>query len=158
MTLLCVCQLPAPYNGPLVPAQRYIMTQRQEAKTATRTVLFGHIFGAPRLTCSRYACRPTTSCFICSHKKRLTNIGCSKSYSSVPWNLLWCVCANTSRDPCFLNFSHSSCVLSSDPHIVLLLTDARMHASVCVRVCARARARVGVCVRVCVCAKKAEPA
>lgn len=30
MTLLCVCQLAAPDNEPLVPAQRYIMTQRQE--------------------------------------------------------------------------------------------------------------------------------
>lgn len=65
MTLLCVCQLAAPDNEPLVPAQRYIMTQRQEAVKRQRIVIFGYIFGALGLICSRFARRPHYELGLC---------------------------------------------------------------------------------------------
>lgn len=134
MTLLCVCQLPVPDNEPLVPAQRYIMTQRQEVvQRQLRELWFLDKFSKHW---GEFAAvmhvDHTTSCFLCTQRMTYQYTMLQQKLFFVRCNLLWCVCANTSRDPCFLNFSHSLCVLSSDPHIVLLLTDARMYSSVCV--------------------------
>lgn len=58
MTLLCVYQLPAHDNEPVVHAQRYIMTQRQEAvkKRYQSCDFFGQIFITFGFICKSYAC------------------------------------------------------------------------------------------------------